>query len=81
MNDTDALVEGVPQADAYSRVVARANANLTRLFARVQFRRIVPPGNRWRWFLASRWRRVLVVAALFTLYLIVIRLLRLSLQP
>ncbi len=62
------------QADAYLRVVARANQNLTKLLARVQLGRIVPSSSPWRLLLANRWRRVLLVLALYVLYVIVITL-------
>ncbi len=63
------------QADAYLRVVAKANQNLTRLLARVQLGRIAPPSNLWRWLLANRWRRVLLVLVLLIVYDIVMTLL------
>ena len=59
------------QADAYLRVVAKANLNLTKLFARARLGRIVPATSTLRWVLASRWRRALLALCLFILFEIV----------
>lgn len=64
------------QADTYMRVVAKANLNVVKLFARVRLGRIGPPNNPWRWLLASRWRRVLLAVILFILYEVIVNGLR-----
>ena len=56
------------QSEAYSRVSAKANLNLTHLFAHLQFGRIVPPVSFWRLLIASRWRRALLLVVLIVLY-------------
>ncbi|MGH8287583.1 MAG: hypothetical protein ACREV7_00940 [Steroidobacteraceae bacterium] len=44
---------------------------MTQLFAHRQLGRIVSPVRSWRWLLASRWRRLALIAIIFILYLIV----------
>jgi len=51
-------------------MVAKLNQNVTRLFAHEELGRIVSPVRFWRRLLASRWRRVALIAIIFVLYLI-----------
>ncbi len=59
------------QADAYARVVAKANQNVTKLFARVQLGRIVPPSGALRWLLSKPAGSVLLLVILYILFEIV----------
>jgi hypothetical protein len=59
------------QADGYLRVVAKINQNVTQLFARKELGRIVSPVSPWRRLLASRWRRLALIAIIWIVYLIV----------
>ncbi len=62
------------QTDVYLGVVTKASQNVTQLFARVEFGRIVCPNNPWRRLLASRWRRAALLAIIFMIYLIAINI-------
>jgi hypothetical protein len=59
------------QADSYIRVVAKLNQNITQLLARQELGRIVSPVAPWRRLLASRGRRLALIAIIWILYLIV----------
>jgi hypothetical protein len=58
------------QSDAYLRVVTKANQNVTQLFGRVAFGRIVSPITPWRRLMTSQWRRAIVTGIAIILYAI-----------
>lgn len=64
------------QADGYTRVVNKANQNVTRLLARTRFKRIAPTSGPWRWFIANRRRRIVFVVIVVVLYEIIVNSLR-----
>lgn len=61
------LAPGDPcwSADCYLRVVANANQNLTKLFARAQLGRIVPPNRSRRWLPLHRALLFLVIVIIW----------------